>query len=80
MLTGHAQDVLIERALSAHWVWSTIETPDKMWQGNEGNIHYAKIIAERDSRVLHVVVNDNVSPKRVVTAFFDRRLRGKLLQ
>ena len=79
-LSGHAQDVLIERAISERWVWSTIAAPDKIWQGDEGNVHYAKAIAERDNRVLHVVVNANVSPKRVVTAFFDRRLRGKLFQ
>jgi hypothetical protein len=79
-LSGHAQDVLIERGISEHWVWSTIATPDSVWQGEDGNMHYAKAIAERESRILHVVVNASVSPKRVVTVFFDRRLKGKLPQ
>ena len=39
--------------------------------------HYTKRIHERDGRVLRVVVNADVQPNRVVTVFFDRRLRQK---
>ena len=41
----------------------------------EGNIHYFKAIPEYGGRVLHVVVNPNTDPHKVVTLFFDRRLR-----
>jgi predicted esterase YcpF (UPF0227 family) len=36
---------------------------------------FAKAIAEKENRVLHVVVNPAVSPQRIVTVFFDRRLK-----
>lgn len=76
-LTGHARNVLQEREISEEWLWSTIAAPDQVWEGSDGYIHYAKAIAERDGRVLHVVANSNVTPRRIVTVFFDRRLLRK---
>jgi len=43
--------------------------------GSINNIHYFKSISEYEERILHVVVNPNVSPRKVVTVFFDRRVR-----
>ncbi len=40
-------------------------------------MHYTKAIREKDRRVLHIVVNVNVQPNRIVTLFFDRRLGKK---
>lgn len=77
VLSNHALDVLLERDIPERWVWSTIAEPDNVWEGQDGNRHYSKLIAERDDRVLHVVINGSVSPQRVVTAFFDRRLKKK---
>ena len=74
-LSIHIRDMLIERQLLEDWVWRAIETPDKRWTGDEGNEHFAKAIEERENRILHVVVNVALRPKRVVTAFLDRRLR-----
>jgi hypothetical protein len=34
-------------------------------------------IAERNHRVLRVVYNPDVHPVRVITVYFDRRLRGR---
>lgn len=76
-LSNHTLDVLIEREISERWVWSTIAEADAVWEGQDGNTHYSKLIAEKDDRVLPVVVNGSVSPQRVVTAFFDRRLKKK---
>jgi hypothetical protein len=76
-LSTHAQDMLNERRISESWVWSTITEPDDVWEGQDGNTHYAKVIVERGSRVLHIVVNQNATPQRIVTAFFDRRLKKK---
>ncbi len=70
----HARDMLIERKILEDWVWRVLETPDKKHMGDDGNMHYSKAIEERGDRVLHVVVNPGVSPKRIVTCFFDRRL------
>jgi hypothetical protein len=48
--------------------------PDKKRMGDDGNMHYTKAIKERNGLILHVVVNPNFQPNRVVTFFFDRRL------
>jgi len=39
--------------------------------------HALARIAERGDRVLRVVYNASVNPPRVVTAYFDRRQRGR---
>lgn len=39
--------------------------------------HALARIPERGNRVLRVVYNVDVNPPRVVTAYFDRRQRGK---
>ncbi|MCL4272984.1 MAG: DUF4258 domain-containing protein [Anaerolineales bacterium] len=75
--TKHALDMLEERGISEDWVWRTINESDEKFTSEDGNLHFTKAIAERENRVLHVVVNPAVSPKRIVTLFFDRRLRSK---
>ena len=41
----------------------------------DGTIHYIRAIEQYGGRYLRVVVNPDDSPKRIVTVFFDRRLR-----
>ena len=72
--SSHAKEMLLERRILEEWVWRTIDVPTKKKTGADGNLHYAKSIQEKQDRVLHVVVNPNVSPHRIVTLFFDRRL------
>jgi hypothetical protein len=36
------------------------------------------LVPEHGNRVLRVVVNVQVTPERVVTLFFDRKMKGKL--
>lgn len=79
-LTTHAQDVLMERKIAERWVWRTINTPAKKRRGHDGNMHYTKPIKEKEGRVLHVVINDDVVPNRIGTVFFDRRLLKKPLR
>jgi hypothetical protein len=55
----------------------TINNPDREETGTDNNTHYFKEISEHGGRILHVVVNPHVSPKKVVTVFFDRRARRK---
>ena len=74
-LSVHIRDMLKERQLSEGWIWRTIQSPDRRWTGDDGNEHFSKAIEERENRILHVVVNIKLRPKRLVTAFFDRRLR-----
>jgi hypothetical protein len=77
-LSTHAKEMLKERNLLEEWVWRTIATPDsRNKHSDDGNMHYGKSIEERDGRVLHVVVNQEVHPHRIVTVFFDRRFGRK---
>lgn len=70
----HAQEMLQERRIPEEWMWRTIDEPDRLETGADGNTHYMKAIAEHGGRSLRVVVNTHLQPKRIVTVFFDRRL------
>jgi len=74
-LSTHTQDMLKERNIPEEWVWRTINSPDWENKGEDDNIHYFKSIVEHGGRFLHAVVNPHVSPKKVVTVFFDRKAR-----
>ena len=74
-LSKHTLDVLKERNIPEEWVWRTISNPERENIGTDDNIHYFKRILEHGRRTLHVVVNPNNSPQKVVTVFFDRRVR-----
>ena len=70
-----ARDMLQERNIPEEWVWWTINSADHTEEGVDSNTHYMKAIPEHGGRLLRVVVNPHVTPRRVVTVFFDRRLR-----
>jgi len=66
--------MLRERDILEEWMWRAIDTPDGIEIGDDNNTHYIKAISEHEERFLRVIVNHHVTPKRVVTLFFDRRL------
>ncbi len=76
-LTTHTKEMLSERNIPEEWLWRAINTPDRTEPSADDNLHYIKAIIEHDGRFLRVVVNPPVYPRRVVTVFFDRRLRRK---
>ena len=71
----HAFDMLIEREIPEEWVTRSLNAPDYTEIGIDDNIHYIKAIPEFGGRIIRVVVNPHRTPARVVTFFFDRRLR-----
>lgn len=71
----HALDMFQERNIPEEWVWQTISFPDRTEIGSDNNIHYIKAISEYEGRFLRIVVNPHQTPKRIVTFFFDRRIR-----
>jgi Domain of unknown function (DUF4258) len=71
-------DMLQERKIAEDWIWRVLSESEKTFTSEDGNLHFTKAITEKENRVLHVVVNPAVSPKRIITVFFDRRLRSKL--
>jgi hypothetical protein len=76
--TSHAKGMLIERRITEEWVWRTVNAPDRKRRHlDDDNMHYTKTLGEAQGRVLHVVVDDHYQPNRIVTVFFDRRLRKK---
>ncbi|MDI6736288.1 MAG: DUF4258 domain-containing protein [bacterium] len=74
-LSAHTKNMLQEREIPEEWVWRTIDKPDWENIGEDNNIHYFKSISEHGGRILHVVVNQHILPQKVVTVFFDRRVR-----
>lgn len=77
IFTTHAHAAMAERGIKEEWVWRTISSPDRQEVGEDTNTHFLKAIPEFDERILRVVVNKNIEPNRIVTMFFDRRLRRK---
>jgi len=77
IFSKHATEMIRERKNIEDWVWRALNESENTFTSEDGNLHFAKAIAEKENRVLHVVMNRAVSPKRIVTVFFDRRLRSK---
>ncbi|MBU1626149.1 DUF4258 domain-containing protein [bacterium] len=75
VLTTHAREMLKQRNILEEWVLRTVFNPDWENIGQDDNTHYFKEIIEFENRVLHVIMNPNVRPKKVVTVFFDRKAR-----
>jgi uncharacterized protein DUF4258 len=73
--SSHAWDMLQERHIPEAWARQAMQAPDRTAVGHDHNMHYIKAIAEHGGRFLRVVVNPHVTPKRIVTVFFGRRLR-----
>ncbi len=67
--------MLEERKIPEEWLWRAINLPDRVEERDDLNTHYIKAIPEYGGRFLRVVVNTRVTPQRIVTIFFDRRIR-----
>ena len=76
VFSKHALDMMEERNILENWVRRALNESETTFTGDDKNLHFTKAITEKENRVLHVVVNPAVSPQRIVTLFFDRRLRS----
>jgi len=76
--SAHARVVMAERQIPEAWVRAAIQSPDQSELSDDGNRHFLKAIPEYGGRVLRVVASARGIPVRVVTVFFDRRLRRRL--
>jgi hypothetical protein len=74
----HAALNLIDRKIEPSWVEKTIEFPEliKEHTSDVELDHRFKKIDEKGNRVLHVVFKRN--ERTVITAYFDRNMKGKL--
>lgn len=77
ILTKHAQFQMEQREISMAWLEKTLQNPDQVLSlaDPHGNTHYLKKIEEFGDRHLRIVVNSQVVPQRIVTLFFDRRVK-----
>jgi len=62
------------------WVTETMSNPGRLEAdpGDDQLAHALKTIPEFGGRVLRVICNRDRQPVHVVTAFFDRAMKGKL--
>ncbi len=76
--SGHALEVIAARGLKRRWILRALKSPECKERQRDGTVHYLARVSERGKRVLRVIVNPGKRPPCVVTAFFDRRMKGKL--
>ena len=78
-LTVHAAAIIAERKIDLAWIELALSDPDRIEadRSDKSLTHAFARIKDLDDRVLRVVYNASVNPPRVVTAYFDRRQRGK---
>jgi hypothetical protein len=78
--TTHAHTAMTEREIMSEWVEETLENPEHWAEDPKDSElrRFYRRIPDFENRVLRVVANTKVVPWRVVSVFFDRRMRGKL--
>jgi hypothetical protein len=70
----------MERKIDLTWIERALAQPDRLdTDATDAAIcHAFKRIAEMEDRVLRVVYNTRTAPVRVISAFFDRRMKDTL--
>ena len=79
-LTKHAQKALDEREIPVEWLERTFAGPELVLPDPDDATVERRFlrIPEFGGRVLRVAVNTTVEPNRIVSVFFDRKMKGKL--
>jgi hypothetical protein len=80
-LTEHARESLRKRSvIRLEWLERVLAHPARIEPDRVDPLleHRLGRIDEYDGRILRVLVNPSQTPLRVVTVYFDRRMRGKL--
>jgi len=79
-LTRHARDVMREREIPLEWVERAFCRAELVEVSGANLLQEKRFcrIPEFGNRVLRVVVNTEFVPPRVVSVFFDRKMKGKL--
>ena len=79
-LSRHAHTALVEREISEKWLERALQEPTRVEpdEHDPALVHHLVSIPEHGGRVLRVVLNNQVAPSRIVTLYFDRKMKGKL--
>jgi hypothetical protein len=80
VLSNHCSLRIVQRGIRELWVQQTLENPQKKEHGIKDPSVYInwKKIPESQGRILAVVYNPNLNPVVVITAYFDRGMRGEI--
>ncbi len=77
-LTNHARESLRKRPIiRLGWIESVLQKPDFIEPDpvDSESEHRLGRIHEYDGRVLHIIVKNGTTPLRVITLYFDRKMR-----
>lgn len=76
----HARVAMAEREIPTEWIERIVSDPElRTDDPNDPELErFFARVPERDGRVLRVVVNTRVIPWKVVSVFFDRRMRRRI--
>jgi hypothetical protein len=79
-LSEHAGDALVKRKISIEWLECALISPQYVEPDSEDKVleHRLAAIPDHGNRVLRVIVNLQAKPARIVTLYFDRRMKGRL--
>ncbi len=79
-LSTHASTTIQERRIQLAWIEEAISRPKRteVDAGDPQLTHALSVVPEFGDRVLRVIYNHTKYPPHVVTAFFDRGMKGKL--
>jgi hypothetical protein len=79
-LTQHAKEMISERNIQSSWLEQVLESPELVEPDPDDPelTHHVGRINENGNRALRVVFNQSISPIRIVTAYFDRKMKGRL--
>lgn len=79
-LSKHAKRVVAKRNLRIEWIEAVLAHPECIEDDSldETLVHYLASVEEYGNRVLRVIVNEKVTPRRVITTYFDRGMRGRI--
>lgn len=79
-LTQHARDALVKRAIPMEWLERVLSFPERTEPDATDAMleHRLAVIPEHGDRVLRVIINPHANPIRVITLYFDRKMKGRL--
>lgn len=80
-LTEHAKESLRKRGnIRTEWIEQVLANPERVESDrNDPELeHRLGKIAEYDGRVLRVIIKKNTKPMRLITCYFDRKMRRQL--
>jgi hypothetical protein len=79
-LSRHAKDVISERYIRLAWLEQVLDSPElvEVDRDDPDLRHHVGRIKEHGNRALRVVSNNAANPVRIVTVYFDRKLKGRL--